>query len=112
MFAIPTTIHLLAAFITSPATRLLLWRQDRVNFYYPATPLSVMQPLTPPNKNPNHVQHMQRMIRTVGWQTGASIDPTADSKRHAINPGMRISKNGKPYFEGRANRSDRPGTNQ
>lgn len=48
---------------------------------------------------------MQKMLRQVSWQTGRTID-IIDVKRQALPPGMRISKNGKPYYENRKNRSD------
>lgn len=32
--------------------------------------------------------------------------PTYKGKRHAMKPGLRVSKNGKEYWETRRNRSD------
>ena len=39
-------------------------------------------------------------------QTGIRIDLEADEKRKAMPSGKRISKNGKPYYEYRKNRTD------
>lgn len=47
--------------------------------------------------------------RRVNKQTGTTID-YIDIARIALPPGMRMSKNGKKYFENRANRSDRDGS--
>lgn len=46
--------------------------------------------------------------RRVNKQTGQSIT-ILDAARIAIPPGMRVSRNGKKYYENRANRSDRNG---
>lgn len=45
---------------------------------------------------------------SIFYQTsvGGNRSPIKDSKRKAMLPGWRISKNGKPYFENRVNRSD------
>ena len=70
-----------------------------------------MQPPYPPPQpaQPPSDPRMQRMLRRVAWQTGHTID-VIDVKRQALPPGMRISKNGKRYYENRANRSDKSGT--
>ena len=43
-------------------------------------------------------------------QTGKRKSLFSDSRRNALMPGKRISKNGKTYWETRLNRSDKRGT--
>jgi hypothetical protein len=47
-----------------------------------------------------------KVIRKATHQTGKT-SRIVDVQRLALGPGMRISRNGKPYYEGRANRSDK-----
>jgi hypothetical protein len=64
--------------------------------------------------NPRPTTHPQpaakgapRVVRVVDHQRGTTTG--ARSQRyHALPPGARISKNGKPYHETRANRSHLP----
>jgi hypothetical protein len=46
-----------------------------------------------------------KVTRPINHQRGNSID-LIDMKRVALPPGMRLSKNGKPYSESRKNRTD------
>lgn len=46
--------------------------------------------------------------KTSSRQTGTS-NKKIDRERHAKHPGKRRSKTGNPYYERRANRSDKPG---
>jgi hypothetical protein len=46
-----------------------------------------------------------KTYRPINHQRGKSID-YIDMARTALPPGMRISKNGKPYHESRRNRTD------
>jgi len=56
------------------------------------------------SKKPKVVYSKQR-------QTGTRISLEADKKRKAMPAGKRISKNGKPYYEYRKNRTDFKGLN-
>lgn len=47
-----------------------------------------------------------KVVYATKKQTGKRVDLTADKKRTALPPGKRISKSGKIYYEGRANRTD------
>jgi hypothetical protein len=47
-----------------------------------------------------------RVIRKASHQTGRT-HIVEDVRRLALGPGMRISHTGKPYYEGRKNRSDK-----
>jgi hypothetical protein len=47
-----------------------------------------------------------KVIRKAHHQTGRT-SRVVDVQRLALGPGMRISHTGKPYYEGRKNRSDR-----
>ena len=47
-----------------------------------------------------------RIVRKATHQTGKTCR-RIDERRTAMQPGMRVSKRGKPYYEGRKNRSDR-----
>lgn len=57
------------------------------------------------NVIPANPQRSARMVRTVSKRRGESIT-ILDAARSALPPGLRISKNGKRYFESRTNRSD------
>jgi len=48
----------------------------------------------------------RRVIKAVKFQTGFSKNALKDERYKALAPGKRISKNGKIYYEYRANRSD------
>ena len=48
---------------------------------------------------------MPRTIRKANHQTGKT-HIVEDIQRLAGTPGMRVSRHGKPYYEGRKNRSD------
>ena len=50
-----------------------------------------------------------KVVYSKKKQTGERLDFDADKKRKALPPGKRISKNGKPYYESRRNRTDIPG---
>jgi len=51
-----------------------------------------------------------KTIRPSGYQTGKTNVPRdVRIRKTALKPGARISRNGKPYFEGRKNRSDLKG---
>ena len=52
----------------------------------------------------------QRKSIKVGMQIGTS-DKKKDAARKALAPGKRVSAAGNIYFENRANRSDKPGSN-
>jgi len=52
---------------------------------------------------------VNRGIEKILPQTGKIKSVPRDMGRKAKLPGKRISKTGKPYWESRANRSDRPG---
>jgi len=47
-----------------------------------------------------------KVVYSKKRQTGERLDFDADKKRTALSPGLRISKNGKKYYEYRKNRSD------
>jgi hypothetical protein len=47
-----------------------------------------------------------RIVRKATHQTGKT-HIVQDVQRMALGPGMRVSRHGKPYYEGRKNRSDR-----
>ena len=47
-----------------------------------------------------------KVVYSKKRQTGTRIDFDADKKRVAMPSGKRISKNGKPYYEYRKNRTD------
>jgi hypothetical protein len=49
------------------------------------------------------------IVYTKNKQTGTSNKPI-DKTRHALPPGKRISKLGKPYYEYRQRHTDKPGT--
>jgi len=48
----------------------------------------------------------RKVIKPANFQTGISKKPLKDDRKRALLPGKRISKNGKIYYEYRANRSD------
>lgn len=48
----------------------------------------------------------QKVIKAVKFQTGQDKSIIKDNRYKALAPGKRISKNGKIYWETRANRSD------
>jgi len=48
----------------------------------------------------------EKVVKAVNFQTGSEKSPKKDNKYKALLPGKRISKNGKVYYEYRANRSD------
>jgi len=50
-------------------------------------------------------KHVARVVREASHQTGHT-NTRVDREHHALRPGMRISRNGKPYYEARKNRSD------
>ena len=50
-------------------------------------------------------RRLPRTIRAVKRMKGKSVR-SADRKRTALKPGLRISKSGKKYWETRRNRSD------
>jgi hypothetical protein len=52
-----------------------------------------------------------KVIRVQHHQTGHT-NTQIDREHRALQPGMRISRNGKPYHEGRKNRSDVHGKRQ
>jgi hypothetical protein len=47
-----------------------------------------------------------KVVRRANHQTGRT-SKVVDVQRLALGPGMRISHTGKPYYEGRKNRSDK-----
>jgi hypothetical protein len=51
-------------------------------------------------------RNQRRNLRQLPQTQKNKVNKTVDSKRHALLPGKRISKNGNTYFESRANRSD------
>lgn len=51
----------------------------------------------------------ERVIKAVKFQTGVSKNALKDDRKRALLPGKRISKNGKIYYEYRANHSDLDG---
>lgn len=53
-------------------------------------------------------KNKRRNVRVADHQTGKT-QVKADAMRKALAPGWRISKNGKKYYEGRKNRSDKIG---
>ena len=48
----------------------------------------------------------RKVIKAVNFQTGNEKNVLKDLRKKALAPGKRISKNGKIYYEYRANRSD------
>lgn len=61
-------------------------------------------------KNFNRIN--QRLDNTYKQleQTGKRVSVPRDRARIALPPGKRISRNGKPYWETRANRTDKLGS--
>jgi len=59
--------------------------------------------------NPTANRRKPRVVYSKQRQTGVRISLGADRKRGALPPGKRISKNGKPYYEYRKNRTDKTG---
>lgn len=57
------------------------------------------------NKNLFLKEKSPKIIKKISSRTGKTIKKI-DSKRSALLPGKRISKNGKIYYEKRRNRSD------
>ncbi len=55
-------------------------------------------------------KNQRRNLRVLDQVAKAKTDKIVDSKRKALLPGKRISKNGKVYWETRANRSDSRGS--
>jgi hypothetical protein len=54
-------------------------------------------------------ENKPRVIKMVNWQTRTEIPVNRNpNRRRALPPGLRVSKNGKIYFENRANRSYLP----
>jgi len=51
----------------------------------------------------------RKVVTTAKFQTGLEKNPEKDLIKKALAPGKRISKNGKVYWEYRANRSDLDG---
>jgi len=51
-------------------------------------------------------KNQRRNLRVLKQTGKADTEKDIDSKRKALLPGKRISKNGKVYWETRANRSD------
>lgn len=49
------------------------------------------------------------IIRGFPYQTGKRKDIFADAARGALEPGKRMSRNGRIYWETRVNRSDLKG---
>lgn len=47
-----------------------------------------------------------KVVYSKKRQTGKRLDFEADKKRKALPPGLRISKNGKKYYEYRKDRTD------
>jgi len=47
-----------------------------------------------------------KVVYSKKRQTGKRLDLEADKKRKALPSGLRISKNGKKYYEYRKNRTD------
>lgn len=58
----------------------------------------------------SHYRKLPRTIKIVKRQTGTRKSINADRKRIALEPGKRISKSGRIYWETRKNRSDKPGS--
>jgi hypothetical protein len=50
-------------------------------------------------------KNMRRNLKPSGYQTGKS-NKIIDASRHALQPGKRLSKTGKIYYENRKSRSD------
>jgi len=57
------------------------------------------------------LKNQRRHLRTLEQVAKAKTDKLVDAKRKALLPGKRISKNGKVYWETRANRTDAKGKN-
>lgn len=51
-------------------------------------------------------KNQRRNLRVLNQVAKVKTDKIIDSQRKALLPGKRISKNGKVYWETRANRSD------
>lgn len=56
-------------------------------------------------------KNQRRNLRTLPQTQKANVDKQIDSSRKALAPGKRVSRSGKVYWETRANRSDKKGTN-
>lgn len=56
-------------------------------------------------------KQVARVTRVQHHQTGHT-NTRIDREHHALQPGMRVSRNGKPYHEARRNRSDVHGRKQ
>jgi hypothetical protein len=48
----------------------------------------------------------RRLIKIMPQTSSVGVDKNADKQRKALRCGLRISKNGKRYYETRANRCD------
>lgn len=55
-------------------------------------------------------EKLPRTLEKVNYQTGKSAIEI-DMPRYALEPGKRLSKNKKTYWEMRKNRSDKTGKN-
>jgi len=54
-------------------------------------------------------KNQRKNLRTLPQTQKKKVDKDIDAARKALMPGKRISKNGKVYWETRANRSDAKG---
>lgn len=50
-------------------------------------------------------KRVARVTKVCSYQTGHT-NTRIDREHHALQPGMRVSRTGKKYFENRRNRSD------
>ena len=62
-----------------------------------------------PNKNV-FGYNPRKVVKPSKFQSGLNKNALEDSKRKALAPGKRISKNGKVYYEYRVNHSDIDGS--
>ncbi|MFP4457149.1 MAG: hypothetical protein ACLFPS_05760 [Clostridia bacterium] len=57
------------------------------------------------------LKNQRRTVRVLDQVAKSNTDKKIDRARKALAPGKRISKTGKVYWETRANRSDKVGSN-
>ena len=56
-------------------------------------------------------KNQRRNLRTLPQTQKNKVDKQIDASRKALAPGKRVSRTGKIYWESRANRSDKKGSN-
>jgi hypothetical protein len=59
---------------------------------------------------PMGFKNQRRNLRQLPQTAKGQVNKDIDSRRHALLPGKRISKNGNTYWETRASRSDQKGS--